>query len=165
MKPFHLLIAAALVAGPAAGQDMAARAAIIEKLQTAGTSIGSLPACTLAGYQVAPDQIEALVAKVVADAQAAGMFAEIARNYVQVGQKGRGNKLFGQLTDLRHMAETGDKAYPQAARKFADAVIASCDDVATDPDAHSLFAYSPASNEVARSNMLRSLGEPAPKRR
>lgn len=160
-----LLIAAALIAAPAAAQDVAKRAATIESLQRAGTALGTLPACTFAGYETDAEQIEAHVSRAVADAQAAGMFEEIAQNYIQAGQKGQGSELFRRLTDLRHMAETNDKGYPQAARAFATEVITACDELANDPAAAQLFTYRPANTAVARANMLRRLGEPMTKRR
>lgn len=165
MKPTPLLIAVALIATPVAAQDGARRAATIESLQKAGTALGTLPACALAGYETDAEQIEAHVSRAVADAQAAGMFEEIASSYVQAGQKGQGSQLFDRLTSLRHMAETNDRAYPQAARAFATEVVAACDALASDPEAAQLFTYKPANKAVARDNMLRRLGEPATKRR
>lgn len=154
-----LLATAALLSAPAAGQDNSARAATIEALQQAGQNLGTMAICHLAGYEIDDARASVYANAAVEQAKASGMFEQMARNYFQMGMKGRNTALMTQLTELRHMAELRDSAQATTARALADEVVASCDALSTQDDTRALFAYRPANATVAKSNMLRALGE------
>lgn len=155
----QLLASVSLLTAPNMGQDNSARAATIEALQRSGSNLGTTAICHLAGYQIDDARASAYANTAVEQAKADGMFEQMARNYFQMGMKGRNSGLMTRLTELRHMAETHDKAQGATARAFADEVVSSCDALSTQDETRALFAYKPATVAIAKANMLKALGE------